>query len=96
MVFSNLLRFWSIIPKRFLFILASGGFVYILGVSHGRAPFKNAALLFNIQADAAANIQQITRQIIHSQGRQAIETFKNNECVISADDADILSDIRAE
>lgn len=69
--------------------------IYLIGVGHGRKPFILAAQMQSSKAKIIEQQHQKIKQSILNQESRAHEILQNNECYISADAADILSDIRA-
>ncbi|MCJ8325198.1 MAG: hypothetical protein HRU29_11705 [Rhizobiales bacterium] len=89
-----LMRIWKLVPKWLLVALATYVFGYYTGVGHGRAPFETAQKVRDAQQVLIVRHSKTDISTIKQQSEQANETTKNNECMLGADDADGLSDIR--
>ena len=93
MGFSILFKLWSFIPKKILLLVLVGFVAYFMGISKGREPYKQAALVHKEKSKVIIDNKR-PAEAVKKQERIASEKLKSHECALSLDDAVSLSNIK--
>lgn len=95
MGFNIILRLFNLIPKWLLISSVAVFVAYMLGISHGREPYKLAAKVHEVKAKLVTETFTETEKAVRQKGKEANETFEIDFCKISDIDARKLSNISA-
>ncbi|NRA86860.1 MAG: hypothetical protein HRU28_05585 [Rhizobiales bacterium] len=92
MAYSIFIRLWSLIPRRLLVALVAAILIYLLGISHGREPYKLAAKINAAKTEVTVKHVEFVEKHANKEERQLNENFKNYNCVIGDDVGNRLSE----
>ncbi|MGL1919960.1 MAG: hypothetical protein OCD03_02920 [Hyphomicrobiales bacterium] len=93
MVFNFLLRLFNLIPKWLLISSVAVFVAYMLGISHGREPYKLAVKVHEVKAKLVNQAFDQTEKYIRQKGKEVNEAIEIDYCKISDADARKLSNI---